>query len=54
MSNCDLPAWSGRRIAMASSFGLTDFVADDAADGSTADATNCAAMGREAPPTASL
>jgi hypothetical protein len=50
MSNCDVPAWSVRRIAMPSTLGLTHFVADDAANGSTADGSNCAAVGKEGAP----
>jgi hypothetical protein len=50
MGNCDVPAWSVGRVAMPSSFRLSHFVADDAANGSTADGSNCAAIGKEGAP----
>jgi hypothetical protein len=50
MSDRDVPAWYVRRIAVPSSFWLTDFVADDTADGRTADGANCAAVRKEGAP----
>jgi hypothetical protein len=47
MSDCDAPAGLARRIAGRSLFLMFDFVADDAADGGTADGSEYATTGKD-------
>jgi len=49
MSNRDVPAWLVSRIAVPSSLGLTNFVADDAANGSTVTVPTALPLVRMAP-----
>jgi hypothetical protein len=49
MSDCDAPTGLARRIVHRSLFLMVDFVADDAANGCTADGSECAAFGKNGP-----